>query len=150
MIFTDKAAKEKILALESRISELESDITTKDSAIDAHNSEVTARDQAIAEHVATIGTRDESITALTGEVETLKASVSTKDAELAAKDLEIEAAKSSAGQLATQTLASIGQPEPLAINGDEKSEAKELSREAFNALTPSARLAFVKDGGKLS
>jgi len=90
------------------------------------------------------------VSALTTAKADLDAALVTASAELAAKDLEIEAAKASAGQLATQTLASMGQPEPLNIEGDEKPSTKELSREAFNALAPSARLAFVKAGGKLS
>jgi ATP-dependent Clp endopeptidase proteolytic subunit ClpP len=81
---------------------------------------------------------------------TLETALATAAAELAAKDLEIEAAKASAGQLATQTLASIGQPEPLAINGDETPGANAITRAAFNALEHIARNSFVAGGGKIT
>jgi chromosome segregation ATPase len=116
MIFTDKAAKEKIATLEARITELETDITAKDAAFEALTADLTAKDQTIAENVAAIAARDESITNLTAELATANTALQTAAAELAAKDEEITAAKASAGAEATQILASIGQPEPLPDN----------------------------------
>jgi len=43
-------------------------------------------------------------------------------ATVTAKDSDIEAAKNSAGQIATETLAAIGQSEPLEIDGSAKSD----------------------------
>jgi ATP-dependent protease ClpP protease subunit len=58
----------------------------------------------------------------------LQTALETAAAELAAKDLEIEAAKESAGLLAAQTLASIGQPETLNID---RSEQVAITEESF-------------------
>ena len=149
MIFTDKAAKEKISSLESRVSELEADIVTKDEAIESHAAEITAKDQTIAEHVASIASRDESITALTTEKESLTASITAKDGEIQTLKAEVETAKASAGKLATEQLAAIGQPEALEIEEQSIIESKTLTRTQFNALSPAEKSKFSIAGGKI-
>ena len=114
MIFTDKAAKEKIATLEARITELETDITAKDAAFEAFTADITAKDQTIAENVAALAARDEQITGLTTDLATANSALESAAAELAEKDKAIAEAKESAGKEATQILATIGQPEPLA------------------------------------
>jgi len=147
MIFTDKAAKEKISTLESRISELEADIITKDEAIDTLTTESTAKDQTIAEHIASIGTLTDAVSALTTEKETITAELVTAQVTITEKDAAIEAAKASAGQIATETLAAIGQPEPLGETG--VTEAMVKTREEFNLLPPHAASKFCLSGGKI-
>jgi ATP-dependent protease ClpP protease subunit len=52
---------------------------------------------------------------------------------------------------ASELLAAQGHKAPVNLIGESNMpESKTLAREAFNALSPSARLAFVKTGGKLS
>jgi hypothetical protein len=53
---------------------------------------------------------------------------------------------------AAQKLASMGHGEPLDLGAEAPTEtnAKELSLVAFNQLTPSQRMDFVKSGGKIS
>jgi ATP-dependent Clp endopeptidase proteolytic subunit ClpP len=139
----------KLFPGNDEVSKLEASFAENDSL----RNDLTAAQSRIAE-LTGLAEANTSLQSEVSELTTAKADLDaalvTASAELAAKDLEIEAAKTSAGQLATQALASIGQPEPLNIEADEKPGTKELSREAFNALSPSARLAFVKTGGKLS
>jgi len=116
MIFTDKAAKEKISTLETRLADLEADISTKDASIESLTADITAKDQTIAENVAALAARDEQITGLTTDLSTANSALESAAAELAEKDKAIAEAKESAGKEATQILATIGQPEPLAEN----------------------------------
>jgi uncharacterized coiled-coil protein SlyX len=120
MIFTDKAAKEKIATLEARITELESAITAKDAAIESMTADITAKDQTIAENVASLAARDEQITGLTTDLSTANSALESAAAELAEKDKAIAEAKESAGKEATQILATIGQPEPLQIEANKQ------------------------------
>lgn len=144
MIFTDKAAKEKISALESRISELEADLAIKDGAIETLQADVTARDQTIAEHVATIGTRDEAIsaaetlaTANAAEIITLKAAVTT--------------AENSAAQSAVEIAAAAGIEKPLNIEGGGATGEKQtMTRAEFSSLSAFAKMEFTKNGGKIT
>jgi ATP-dependent protease ClpP protease subunit len=67
---------------------------------------------------AIIADKDLEITALATEKQDLTTALATATEEIAAKVTEIEAAKASAGVIATEILASIGQPAPLAIEGE--------------------------------
>jgi len=149
MIFTDKAAREKIASLESRISELEADAITKDSAIEAHAAEISAKDQSIAEHVASIASRDEQIAELTGKVSTAEAAASEKETKITELTAEVETAKQSAANIAIEKMAAIGQPEALDIEEQSITESKSLTRAQFNALSPAEKSKFSIAGGKI-
>jgi ATP-dependent Clp endopeptidase proteolytic subunit ClpP len=75
---------------------------------------------------------------------------------LQAKITELEAAATITAEkidtAAAQKLASMGHGEPLNLGASAPTETntKELSLEAFNQLTPSQRMDFVKSGGKIS
>lgn len=118
MIFTDKAAKEKIISLEQRVSELEADADSRSAEIESLKAEITAKDQVIAEHVAAIAARDEKIATTESDLAAANTALETATTELAEKDKSIEAAKESAGKLAAEALASIGQPEPLPVESE--------------------------------
>ena len=148
MIFTDKAAKEKISTLESRIIEIESDIVAKDSAIESMTADLTAKDETITEHLASIASRDETIADITGKLSAAEALATAKDSEIANLTQAVETANASAGQRATEMLAAAGQPVPLPIEEAEASP-KELTRAEFNALKPSQKSQFSIAGGKI-
>jgi len=133
MIFTDKAARSQIATLESRIGELEADIIAKDQAIESHNDEITAKDQTIAEHIATIGNLTERITALEATA-----------ARVPELESAVTAAQASASVVATEMLASIGQPEPLAI---EQSEPPVDHAAIFATLTGQSRTEYYAKHG---
>jgi ATP-dependent Clp endopeptidase proteolytic subunit ClpP len=75
---------------------------------------------------------------------------------LQAKVTELEAAATITAEkidtAAAQKLASMGHGEPLNLGASAPTETntKELTLEAFNQLTPSQRMDFVKSGGKIS
>ncbi len=142
MIFTDRAAKEKISSLESRIAELEADLVTKDSAIESLNADIVAKDQTIAENSATIGTLQEAVAKFETEAKASAEAIATLTA-------EVDKAKNSATDQAAAMLAQVGQPEPLEITPEAQDKPNEISRDEFNKLTPSAKMNFVKNGGKL-
>jgi uncharacterized coiled-coil protein SlyX len=128
MIFTDKAAREKIASLESRIGELEADIIAKDQAIESHNDEITAKDQTIAEHLATIGNLNERISTLETEATASAATITASATKITELEAAIIAAKASAATEATAMLASVGQPEPLPLESAAKPDpVKELT-----------------------
>jgi uncharacterized coiled-coil protein SlyX len=115
MIFTDKAAREKIASLESRIGELEADIIAKDEAIEAHAGELTAKDQTIAEHAATISNLTEKVSNLETEAKAKDETISAHAGKITELETAVTEAQGSAATVATEMLASIGQPEPLPI-----------------------------------
>jgi chromosome segregation ATPase len=149
MIFTDKAAREKIASLESRISELEADAITKDSAIESHAADISAKDQTIAEHVASIASRDEQIAELTGKVSTAEAAASEKETKITELNAEVETAKQSASNIAIEKMAAIGQSEPLVIEGGEEKTEKTMTLAAFNQLPTVQKNQYIRKGGKL-
>jgi chromosome segregation ATPase len=129
MIFTDKAAREKIASLESRIGELEADIIAKDEAIEAHAGELSAKDQTIAEHVATIGNLTEKVSTLETEAKAKDETISAHAGKITELETAVTEAKGSAAEVATQMLASVGQDAPLPINEAKPTDpqAKELT-----------------------
>ena len=149
MIFTDKAAREKIASLESRIGELEADIIAKDEAIEAHAGELSAKDQTIAEHVATIGTLTEKVSALETEAKAKDETISAHAGKISELETAVTEAKGSAAQVATEMLASVGQPEPLAIDPGTANAEQTMTLAAFNQLTPIQRNEYIRKGGKL-
>lgn len=134
MIFTQSAAREKITTLEARITSLEADLASKDEAIASLEDSIISKDETIAEHVSALQSREEKIT----ELETFQA---TATAELAAKDEALAEANDSAGKIATETLASIGQAEPLPLGED---PAPVDHMEAMNSMSPGQKRAYWK------
>ncbi len=152
MIFTDKAAREKIASLESRISELEADALIKDSAIEAHAAEISAKDQTIAEHVASIASRDEQIAELTGKVSTAESTISEKDAKITELEAKTIITSETVSLQAAELLAATGHPQPVNLSGEtgEDKTQKTVTREQFNKMKPSQKMAFSKAGGKIN
>jgi chromosome segregation ATPase len=149
MIFTDKAAREKIASLESRIGELEADIIAKDEAIEAHAGELSAKDQTIAEHVATISNLTEKVSNLETEAKAKDETISAHAGKITELETAVTEAQGSAATVATEMLASIGQPEPLPIEATATATENTITLEAFNQLTPIQRNEYIRKGGKL-
>jgi uncharacterized coiled-coil protein SlyX len=120
---TSKAANEKIQSLESRVAELEADLTFKDEAIETLQTESKDKDATIAENANKVET-------LTEERDTAKAELATATAKVTELETKVEEAKKSAGEQAIEALAAIGQTQPLPIEGEqdgEKEAAKNLT-----------------------
>jgi ATP-dependent Clp endopeptidase proteolytic subunit ClpP len=107
----------EIEALLADADSLRNDLTSAQSQIESLMADLTSKDQTLAENIAKIAELTESHEVISGELATANTALETATAELAAKDEEIKAAKESAGAQATEILATIGQPEPLAIDG---------------------------------
>lgn len=104
--------------IESALLESESlrnDLTNAQGLIESLTAQITAKDQAIAESVAKIAELTESHEVISGELATANAALESAANELVEKDKAIADAKESAGKEAAQILATIGQPEPLAV-----------------------------------
>jgi len=139
---TSKQAVEKISGLESRISELESDVTAANETIETLQGEAKNH----AEAVSTLTTeRDElqgKLTVAESTIADQESTVTEANAKLATFDSEVEAK-------ALLQVASIGfQGDIPVANLDQESTTK-LTRAQFNALSPSDRMTFVKSGGKI-
>jgi chromosome segregation ATPase len=137
----------KLFPGNDEVSKLEASIAENDTL----RADLIAAQSRIAELVGISeanATLQGEVTALTTKLTDAESALKTATAEIAEKDEAIAAAKESAGAEATQILASIGQPEPLPING-ETNEPQAITREQFNALDHIARNKFIAGGGKI-
>lgn len=142
MIFlTNKAATEKITGLEARTVELEADITAAQSTITTLQAEAS--------------TMAENIASITAELATATAELATAQATIADQESTINSANEKLAtfdeEVAAKALLQVGN---IGFKGEipeaaDEPEAAIKTREQFNALNPSQRLAFVKAGGKI-
>jgi ATP-dependent protease ClpP protease subunit len=132
---------DEVSKLESSILELDNvraELTATAQERDTLKSEVSNHVETISAHLATIGNLTERVTTLeatAGRVPELEAAVT--------------AAQASASTVATEMLASIGQPEPLAIEQSSTESENHITREQFNSLDHIARNKFISCGGKI-
>jgi ATP-dependent protease ClpP protease subunit len=96
---------DQVAQLEAQVAEIDS-LQTELATAQAKVQELTGLSAIIAD-------KDTEITALADEKVKLSNEITTLTTALADKDKEIETAKASAAGIATQTLAAIGQPEPI-------------------------------------
>jgi chromosome segregation ATPase len=137
------------IALEERVQELETENADLRGQLEIAK-QTAETDQAVALTDAT-----EQINKLT-EANAAIPELESKITVLEAKVTELEAAATITAEkidiAAAQKLASMGHGEALNLGTEAPTEtnAKELSLVAFNQLTPSQRMDFVKSGGKIS
>lgn len=106
--------------------------------------------QVVAEKEVEITNLTTANAALMTEVATIKAELETAKADVVAKATEMETVKASVEVKAAELLAARGHKAPVDLGGDDGNQSpKELSREAFNKLSPRERTAFAQAGGKL-
>jgi ATP-dependent protease ClpP protease subunit len=141
-LFSKPDNAEAFAVLENRISELEADCIARDAELASARAEATTQAEAVAslhgELAATLAALDEaknSLAELSVEADEALNKVESFDAELEAAVINSMAALGFSGKL------------PESDNNDH--EANSLTRDAFNALSPSGKMAFVKGGGKL-
>jgi len=132
----------KLEASITQIDNLSNQIENLTNEVSGLKLDIVAKDQTIAENAATIGTLQETVTKFETEA---KASAET----IATLTAEVDKAKNSATEQAAAMLAQVGQPEPLEIAPEAEAQSNEISRDEFNKLTPSAKMDFVKNDGKL-
>ena len=130
----------KLFPGNDNIAKLEASILENDS-LRSELTEAQAKIQELSGFAAVIVEKDAEITALATEKANLSATLEEKEADITAKAAELEAAKNSASVIATQTLAAIGQPEPIA-NADEPPAIDHLK--VLNSLTGAAKRNYWK------
>jgi ATP-dependent protease ClpP protease subunit len=143
----DEAAK-----IEASILELDNVRASLDAVSqerDALKSEVSGHVETISSHLATIGTLNERISTLETEATASAATITASASKITELESAVTAAQASASTVATEMLASIGQPEPLEIDPGATATENKMTLSAFNQMTPFARMNFVKQGGKL-
>ena len=134
---TNKEAREQIAGLETRVSELESEIATAGESLTAAQNELATANESLVEAQSDLGNARERIT----ELETENARI--PDLESAAA-VSIERTANEAARL----LAASGHPSP--IEGIEDAEqSNSIKRSDFDKLDHAQRDAFMKSGGKL-
>jgi septal ring factor EnvC (AmiA/AmiB activator) len=145
MIFTQRAARERIESLESRNTELEAELAAESSQCEALRTELATANE-------TILVAQSSIAELDAAVETLQAQLTEANASLTTAQEAAAQAEQSAAAKAVALAAEAGIESPLPITASEKptSEVPTLTRAEFNKLPPSSRLAHVRAGGKLT
>jgi ATP-dependent Clp endopeptidase proteolytic subunit ClpP len=134
---TNPSSEESI----ERIAALEADITAQA----AEFQDKLDKAEAALQEAATIQAENIELRAKAELVPTLEAKITELEnaAKVTAEKIDTAAA---------QKLASMGHGEPLDLGNKAPTEtnAKELSLVAFNELTPSQRMDFIKSGGKIS
>ena len=130
----------KLFPGNDEVSKLEASIAENDSL----RAELSAAEAKITELTglsAILAEKEQEITALSTKVSDMETSLTTASEELAAKDEALAEAKESAGKIATETLASIGQTEPLPL-GEDPAPVNHL--EAMKSMSPGAKRAYWK------
>lgn len=141
MLFPGNEAElSQVEAALAEVDSLRNDVAMFTSEVATLKSEVANKDQALAE----LGVTVESLTTAKADLESALAAASAdlaaKDETIAAKDAAIEEAKASAGNIAIETLAAIGQPEPLPLDAQIEPSATHL--ETFNSLKGAEATAY--------
>lgn len=135
---TNKEAREQITGLETRVSELETDLTAANESLTAAQNELATARESLSEAQGDLTNAKERITEL--ETETAKI-----------PDLEAAAVltKDKVSTEAARLLASTGHPAP--IEGiEEVEQSKTLTRAEFNKLPHQARNEHIRSGGKVT
>jgi ATP-dependent protease ClpP protease subunit len=143
-LFSKNENAEAFAVLENRISELEADCIARDEELASARAEATTQAEAVASlngelanAVAALEEAKNELAELSAEAEEATAKVESFDTELEAAVINRIAALGYTGSL------------PESAKDDADSAPNSLTRDAFNALSPSGKMAFVKGGGKL-
>lgn len=142
----DDAAADILAAAKSENETLAAEL----ESVQAKLNEAQGFAQVVAEKEIEITNLTTANAALTNEVTSIKAELQTAQDDIKAKAEEIETVKASVETKAAEILAQRGHVAPVDLGGDDGNQSpKELSREAFNKLSPRERTAFAQAGGKL-
>jgi chromosome segregation ATPase len=138
---TNKQALEKIAGFESRVSELENEITATTATIEALQADAV--------------TASETINSLTSERDKASAALATAQATVADQEQTIAEANEKLASFDSEVaskvqlgIANLGfKGEIPDAKGDETDSI--VSLEKFNSFNPTQKMAFVKSGGKI-
>lgn len=135
---TNKEAREQIAGLETRVSELETEVQNGAEALTQAQADLATANESLSEAQADLANARERIAEL--EQENARIPDLEASAEFTQQRVSNEAAR---------LLAASGHPEP--IEGlEEKLEQKTMTRAEFNALNPAAKSEFSRTGGRIN
>jgi hypothetical protein len=141
---------DQVAQLEASLAEVETLSATLESA-QAKIVELTGLSEANAAYLSDLVTAQAKANELEIKIGEFEAKVAEYDIKLAEATAAAEVTAEKVSIKAAELLATQGHPAPVnLIEESNLPEAKTLTREAFNALTPRARLGFVQGGGKIS
>jgi len=147
-LFPGKNESEIEAAL-AEVDSLRTDLSAAAAEIETLKADVTAKTQTIAELGVTVETLTTAKADLETALSTASSDLAAKDETIAAKETEIAEAKASAGQIAIETLAAIGQPEPLPIEVAKPDAAAITATEIESKLSaetdPAKRTALFRE-----
>jgi len=135
---TNKEAREQISGLETRVSELESELSAANESLTAAQNDLATANESLSEAQGDLTNAKERIVEL--ETETAKIPDLEAAAELTKEKVSNEAARQ---------LAASGHPEPIA-DIEDREEVKTLTRADFEKLNPRARAESVNSGVKIT
>lgn len=145
IFYTNAAAKIEIAELESKITDLTTASATATADIDRLTAELKTATDALAALQTEHG---ESITAL----DTAEQALNKANADLSAANDKLATFDASVETAAQAKFASLG-GSPIGANNSGTSDSTDkptMKREAFSALTPQEKMAFVKSTGKIT
>lgn len=147
LVGSDESAVSELDAIIVENTDLQKSLNDRDARITILEAAEIAKDEQIAEHVATITARDETIAELTTDLSKSIEDLDSTKAELAETAGKLEEARNRAHAEAVETLAAIGQTEPLQIEGNgDVSETPHLDR--FNQLKGMEATAYYREHKK--
>lgn len=158
ILWTQKAANEKITGLEAELKTAAADLVAANEARTTAESRVGELEREAAEHTSQIQTRDERITELEAKLSAAEANVITAEV-VEAKALALVSAEAPPAAVqkviaarVTESLAAAGAATPIeSADAPAKNEtAKTLTTDEFNALTPAEKSKFSVNGGRIS
>lgn len=155
ILWTQKAANEKIEGLNRELQTASADLVAANDARTTAESRVGELEREATEHAVQIQERDEKITKLEADLAAANGNQITQEAleakaiELVAKDAPPEPIQKLIAQRVTEQLAAAGASKPIE-NADKNVSAKTITRTEFNSLSNTERNEWIRSGGKLS
>lgn len=138
---SNKQATEKIAGLETRLEELEADVTASAETIENLQAEAATNSEAVASITAE---RDQ----LTTDLATAEATITDQETTITEANAKLETFDDEVETKAQNKIASLGFKGEIPGSSTNEDDSTK-TRAEFNALNPAARLAYVQAGGKI-
>jgi chromosome segregation ATPase len=137
------ANKKDLELAQSKINSLEGDLTALQASL-------TEAQSTIAEQTETIAGLQNDVTAITAERDTITASLTEAQSKVTELEADIVTANTSAEARAAEIVAQAGIAPVEAAADENLTPSNEKTLNEFNQLTPADRMAFVRNGGKIT
>lgn len=142
LFYTNASAKEEIGKLETENSDLKSTVQTHEATIKDRDEKITKLESDLSAMTTERGDAAKALEDSEASLVTANTALTTANSKLATFDADVETA-------AAARFAGLG-GNPLPESGKENESVSKKTMAEFNAMTPAARMAYVKGGGKLT